>query len=184
MKDSCKYMNTRKLTTIGLFTAILCILGPIALILPYSPVPVSLGTLGVMLACTMLDARNGLLCTTIYLLLGFAGLPVFTGFTGGAGKLLGPTGGYLIGYLFLASIGGFLASKWKSHRFLQAVGLFLGMLICYLFGSLWLIVQSGMALNTVLWVGVIPYIPFDIGKLFVVIVLSPAVRKRIRFLLK
>ena len=115
-------MKTHKLTLIGLFTAFLCILGPIAIILPFSPVPLSLGTLGVLLACLLLGTKNGLLCTILYLILGFVGLPVFTSFTGGAGKLLGPTGGYLLGYLLLASVGGSLAGRWEKKIVITGAG--------------------------------------------------------------
>lgn len=173
-------MKTHKLTAIGLFTAMLCILGPIALVLPFSPVPVSLGTLGVLLACLLLGARDGLLCTILYLLLGFAGLPVFTGLTGGAGKILGPTGGYLLGYLFLAFIGGTLAARWRQKLFLQALGLFIGLLFCYLFGTLWLAFQAGMHFETALWTGMFPYIPFDVGKIVVSLLLNKALRRRLK----
>ena len=173
-------MKTYKLTSIGLFTAILCILGPIAIILPFSPIPLSLGTLGVLLACLILGPKNGLLCTSLYLLLGFVGLPVFTGFTGGVGKLLGPSGGYLIGYLLLALIGGALAHRWKKNVFLQTLGLFTGMLLCYLFGSLWLAFQANLSLPNALLIGVIPYIPFDIIKISVALALARAIRGRLK----
>ena len=172
-------MKTHKLTLIGLFTAILCILGPIAIILPFSPVPLSLGALGVLLACLLLGAKNGLLCTALYLILGLVGLPVFTGFTGGVGKLFGPTGGYLLGYLFLAAVGGLLAERWRKHLLLQALGLFIGMCFCYLLGSLWLAFQAGMSLKTALWAGVIPYVPFDMCKIGGAMLLSREMRKRI-----
>ena len=173
-------MKTYKLTSIGLFTAILCIFGPIAILLPFSPIPLSLGTLGVLLACLILGPKNGLLCTSLYLLLGFVGLPVFTGFTGGVGKLLGPSGGYLIGYLLLALIGGALAHRWKKNVFLQALGLFTGMLLCYLFGSLWLAFQANLNLPNALLIGVVPYIPFDIIKISVALALARAVGGRLK----
>ena len=171
-------MKTHKLTLIGLFTAFLCILGPIAIILPFSPVPLSLGTLGVLLACLLLGTKNGLLCTILYLILGFVGLPVFTGFTGGAGKLLGPTGGYLLGYLLLASVGGSLAGRWEKNSLLQALGLFLGMCCCYLLGTLWLMLQADMNVQTALWLGVIPYVPFDVCKIAGAVFLSKEFNRR------
>ena len=171
-------MKTHKLTLIGLFTAFLCILGPIAIILPFSPVPLSLGTLGVLLACLLLGTKNGLFCTILYLILGFVGLPVFTGFTGGVGKLLGPTGGYLLGYLFLASVGGYLAECWKKNLLLQVLGLFLGMCCCYLLGTLWLMFQADMNIQTALWAGVIPYVPFDICKIAGAVLLGREIDRR------
>ena len=173
-------MKTYKLTSIGLFTAMLCILGPIAIILPFSPIPLSLGTLGVLLACLILGPKNGLFCTALYLLLGFVGLPIFTGFTGGVGKLLGPGGGYLVGYLFLAFVGGKLAQRLKKNTFLQALGLFTGMLLCYLFGSLWLAFQANLTLPKALLVGTVPYIPFDIIKIAVSLALARTVQGRLK----
>ena len=172
-------MKTHKLTTIGLFTAILCILGPIAIALPFSPVPISLGTLGVLLACLVLRPSDACLCTALYLLIGFVGLPVFTGFSGGVGRLLGPTGGYMIGYLPLAWLGSKTAQHLKKNVLLQAMGLFLGMCICYLFGTIWLAFQAQLDFRTALWMGVIPYVPFDVVKIAAAIVFARAIRGRL-----
>ena len=172
-------MKTHKLTTIGLFTAILCILGPIAIAVPFSPVPISLGTLGVLLACLVLSPSDACVCTGLYLLLGFVGLPVFTGFVGGVGRLFGPTGGYMIGYLPLAWVGGKLALRFKKHMPLQALGLFLGMCLCYLFGTIWLAFQSQLSFLSALWMGVIPYVPFDIVKIAAALLFARAIRRRL-----
>ena len=170
-------MKTRNLTILGLFTAIICILGPLAIVLPFSPVPFSLGTLGVILASLILGPKEGLICTVVYLLSGFFGLPVFTGFTGGAGKILGPTGGYLLGYLLLSIIGGKLAVLWHKKPLLQAIALFIGMLTCYLVGTAWLTIQSGLSLSTALWAGVIPYIPFVLAKIGIALYLERKLRR-------
>ena len=171
-------MNTHSLTTIGLFTAVLCILGPICFALPFSPVPVSLGTLGIMLAYMILSPGKCLLCTLLYLLLGFVGLPVFAGFTGGVGKLLGPTGGYLLGYLLLAGIGSYLADKWKYCFVMQFCGLLLGMLSCYASGTIWLMIQTDLHIGVAVMTGVLPYILFDIGKIICALLLGNNMKKR------
>ena len=93
-------MSVQHMALIGLMTAILCLIAPVSILLPISPVPVSLGTLAIYFVSLVLGRKKSVICVSLYLLLGFAGLPVFTGFTGGVGKLLGPTGGYMIGYLF------------------------------------------------------------------------------------
>ena len=80
----------------------------------------------------------------LYLLLGTVGLPVFSGFTGGVGKLLGPTGGYLIGFIFLAAIAGFFVEKFPAKIYMHVVGMIIGMAICYIFGTAWL---AGRARN-------------------------------------
>ena len=90
--------NTSKtsfLTTTAIMTAVMCILGPLSI--PIGPVPITLTNLAIYLAMYILGTKRGSAAVCLYLLIGLAGLPVFSGFTGGPGKLLGPTGGYLIG---------------------------------------------------------------------------------------
>jgi len=171
-------MKTYKLTTIGLLTAVLCILGPLSIVLPFSPIPLSLGTLGVMLSCVLLPPKSSLLCTSLYLLLGFVGLPVFAGFTGGVGKLLGPTGGYLIGYLLLAGIGSYFVNKWPHCFFMQIIGLFIGICFCSLIGSIWLMYQTKLHVAAALLTGILPYLVLDIGKIILSLLLGNNIKKR------
>ena len=93
--------NTATITTIGMFTAVLAVLSILQIPMP-SGVPITLQTFAVALCGYVLGRKNGTLCVLLYLLLGFAGVPVFTGMTAGIGKLVGYTGGFLYGFLFLA----------------------------------------------------------------------------------
>lgn len=95
-----KSMTTYQLVLTGVLTAVICILGPMTLMIPISPVPISLANLAICLSIVILGMKLGTLSCILYLLIGLAGLPVFSGFSGGIGKLAGPTGGYLVGYLF------------------------------------------------------------------------------------
>ena len=79
--------------------AVISIIAPISIVIPLSPVPISLGTFIILLNVFVLGGKYGTISTLIYILLGFIGLPVFTGWTGGVSKVLGPTGGYIIGYI-------------------------------------------------------------------------------------
>lgn len=172
--------HIRQLTTVGLMTAVLCVLGPLALNIPFSPVPVSLGMLGIYLATSILGMRSGVLSVVIYILLGFAGVPVFVNFTAGAGKLFGPTGGYIIGYIFMALVCGFFIDKWDSKFMMCFLGMALGTAVCYLFGTVWLACQMSLTLPKALIAGVLPYIPFDLAKLLLALVLGSQVRKRLK----
>ena len=100
-------LEVKQLALTGLMSAVICILGPISMNIPISPVPVSLGLLAIYFVLSVLGMKLGTLSVAIYILLGLVGLPVFTGFTGGPGKLFGPTGGYIVGYIFMALICGF-----------------------------------------------------------------------------
>lgn len=172
-------MNTRTLTLIGLMAAVLCILGPWSLVIPLSPVPVSLGMLAVYLTAYILGMKKGIVSIAVYLLLGGMGLPVFTGFSGGIGKVAGPTGGYMLGYLFMGLIIGFAADKWKTNWAFIFPGMLVGTAVCYLFGSLWLARQADMSFGAALGAGVIPFIPGDLVKMAVALVVGTQIKKRL-----
>ena len=171
--------SAKQMAMIGLMAAVICILGPLSISIPVSPVPISLGLLGVAFAVYMLGMKKGTLSVLIYLLLGLVGLPVFSSFSGGIGKLFGPTGGYLIGYIPMALIVGFFVEKWTSKIWLHLVGLVLGTASCYLLGTLWLSYQAGMSFSAALAAGVIPFIPADIVKILIVLLLGSLLRKRL-----
>ncbi|MBQ7775188.1 MAG: biotin transporter BioY [Lachnospiraceae bacterium] len=171
-------ISTGNLTLIGLTTAIICILGPIAFAVPFSPVPVSLGLLAVMLATRLLGARLGFMSCLIYILVGLVGLPVFSGFTGGIGVLLGPTGGYLLGYLFLPLCTGMM--NFCKHRTpARLLGMLIGLLACYFCGTLWLSHQMEISFGSALLAGVLPYLPLDLAKQGIAWFLGGLIRKRL-----
>ena len=111
--------RTRQITLIGLMTAITCILAPLSI--PIGPVPISLTNFAIYLSLYLLDWKKGTISYILYLLLGLVGLPVFSGFTGGIGKLAGPTGGYIIGFIPMAIIAGIVIDK-LSQRWIQSLG--------------------------------------------------------------
>lgn len=173
-------INTRTLTLIGLMTAIICTLAPWAIPLPFSPVPLSLATFAIYFNLWVLGGKKGATSVIIYLLLGTVGVPVFSNFTGGIGKLLGPTGGYLIGYLLLAVIGGFFLEKFELRLLPGICGLLLGTLACYLVGTVWLAYQTGNSFLNAFLIGVLPYLLGDIVKFILAMLLGRQVRKRLQ----
>lgn len=165
---------------IGLMTAILCLIAPVSVLLPISPVPVSLGTLAIYFVSLVLGRKKSVICVSLYLLLGFAGLPVFTGFTGGVGKLLGPTGGYMIGYLFMALICGYVTDRWSQNIAIILCGMLLGTAVCYLFGTIWLTFQAKLTFPAALGIGVLPFLPGDFLKMGIAAAIGYQVRIRIK----
>ena len=107
-------MSTRRMTLTAMLTAMLCLLGPLTL--PLGPVPLSLTTALLMLMGLLLGGGKATLCCAVYLLMGLVGLPVFSGFSGGAGALLGPTGGFLLGYLPMTALCGFVCAAGEPAR--------------------------------------------------------------------
>ena len=106
--------NVQNLTLTALMTAILCIMGPI--VIPIGMVPMSIANMAIYLTIILLDKQKAMISVALYLLIGLMGIPVFAGFSAGAGKLFGPTGGYLIGYLALSFIGGSLLENGKCQE--------------------------------------------------------------------
>lgn len=170
-------MKTKNIALIGLMAAVLCILGPLALPIPVSPVPISMGSFAVYLTAYILGLKKGTVSLCIYLLLGLVGLPVFTGFSGGIGKVLGPTGGYMVGYIFMTLICGFFVDRWKTNYGIIFLGMILGTLALYLFGTLWLAKLANMSFIAALGVGVIPFIPGDLAKIVITMLVAAPVRK-------
>ena len=171
--------HVKQLALIGLMSAVICVLGPLALNIPVSPVAVSLGTLAIYFVISVLGMKLGTISVVIYILLGLAGVPVFTNFTGGPAKLFGPTGGYIIGYVFLALICGFFVDQFGKSMPVTFAGMLLGTAVLYAFGTLWLGYQMDLSFAQALMAGVIPYIPGDLIKLAIAMAVGTQVRKRL-----
>ena len=182
-------INTRQLTLCAVMAAVMCVIAPISL--PIGPISVTGGTLAVYLTACLLGPIRGLAATAVYLLAGFAGLPVFSNYMGGAGRLLGPTGGYLVGYLPMTLLAG-LAAEHAFRRFggrgktgqalalaLQFLGLALATAVLYAFGTAWYCVQAGVDLQQALAACVFPFIPFDLMKMVLALLIGAPVRRRL-----
>lgn len=166
------------MTRIAVVTAVLCILGPLSI--PIGPVPISLATLAILLGVYVLGPWQGAASVLLYLVMGAIGLPVFSGFQGGFAKIAGPTGGYLLGYFLLALIAGWFIYKFYDIIWLQFVGMCLGTSVLYALGTVWLSHVAGMSFMEALAAGVLPFIPGDIIKMVIAIVLGRAVNGRLK----
>ena len=173
-----KSFTTFQMTLIAVMAAITCILGPLSIPIPISPVPISLTNLAIYLTVCLLGWKFGTISYLIYLLIGIAGLPVFSGFSSGFAKLLGPTGGYLIGFIPMAIIAGIVIDKF-TNRGIQIIGMIVGTAICYAFGTAWFCLQAGYTVGAALAVCVIPFIPADLCKMIIAMIIGPMVRKRL-----
>lgn len=139
--------------------------------LPFTPVPITLQTFFVLLGGLMLGPALGAGAQVLYLVLGTAGVPVFAGGALGLAYLVGPTGGYLVGFVVAAWLVGRLARDLRpgeDRAELRALGtLALGTLTIYAAGAYWLAWMAGLDLGKALWVGVLPFIPGDTLKVMV-----------------
>lgn len=166
-------IRTKQMVLIALMTAVTCVLGPLSIPLPFSPVPISLTNFAIFLAIFVLGMKNGTISFIIYLLLGAVGVPVFSSFRGGLQVLAGPTGGYLIGFIFLALIMGFALDHFDRKLVPTIIGMLIGMVVCYAFGTVWLAKLLSLSFKEGLMMGVIPYLPGDAAKIIIAAIVGP-----------
>lgn len=190
MKNEGKAENrigVKSIALVAMMAAVICILGPWSV--PIGPVPISLTNFAIFLTLYVLGWKRGTWSFVIYFLLGAVGLPVFSGFSGGAGKIMGPTGGYIVGFLFMALIAGAFIQKFSGNKLTDYIFCYLGMLlgtaVCYLFGTVWFVQvfadsQTPYTYSAALAVCVYPFIIGDLIKMAVALILGQQLRSALR----
>jgi len=161
------------------------ILAQVRLFLPWTPVPVTCQTFAVLLAGIVLGKYWGGISQLIYVVLGIAGIPWFNGATGGYSAIIGPTGGYLLGFILAALFVGHITDKYNwSKGFYQMLGImaFANFILIYLPGliqlNIWLYLFKGTSSNIVqlFYAGVIPFVAGDMIKIVSVVIIAKALR--------
>jgi len=148
------------------FAALTGLLAQIRVYLPFTPVPITGQTLGVLLAGTMLGARYGAWSMGVYLALGLVGVPWFAGGASGPAYIMSPTMGYLVGFIVAAWMIGRLCDNPQLRRPLpQLAVMCLGMLVVYAFGAAWLVIVSRVGIPGAFIVGVLPFLIGDALKI-------------------
>jgi len=163
------------------------------LYIPISNIPITFQTFAVCLAAALLGWKRGLIAVTAYILLGLVGVPVFAKFGGGVGVLAGPTGGYIIGFLFTAAIVGVVSDvlkRVKLHKAIEvillALAMIVGIAVCYAFGTAWYVIVNKIAKDTAVTVYaacsmcVFPYIIPDLIKICVAVPLALTLKRFIK----
>ena len=168
-------MSVRNLARCALFVAAMTVCAWLAF--PVPPVPFTLQSFALFLALLLMGGKYGSLVCAVYLLLGIAGAPVFSGFRGGIGAILGPTGGFLTGFL-VCSLFYWLMSHLLGNR-IKLPALILGWVLCYATGTAWLLIYypgDSLSVWTALWQYVVPFILPDGIKLALALLLSKKLR--------
>ncbi|MDL2273028.1 biotin transporter BioY [Oscillospiraceae bacterium OttesenSCG-928-G22] len=184
-------MNKERIRSIcrtALFAALTAALSVVSVPIPISPVPISLGLFAVFLSAMMLRPREALLSQFVYLLIGFAGFPVFTGFRAGPGVLFGPTGGYLLAYAPMAFFASLLISLYSGKTnekrnvvlegCVSAAALTASLLLCYGSGVLWFAYTQQTTVEYAVSMTVLPFAAFDLLKIACCAALFTPVRRR------
>lgn len=176
---AAKKSKTYDLVYIAIFSVLMAVCSWISI---PGPVPFTLQTFGVFAAVGILGGKRGSLSVLVYILLGAVGLPVFAGFSGGVGALLGSTGGYIVGFLASALVMWAMEALLGKSPAVQIASMAAGLLVCYAFGTLWFMAvysknTGPIGLGTVLGWCVIPFIIPDLIKIALAFLLSRRVRK-------
>ena len=168
----------------ALFAALTAVCSQIMIPLPFTPVPINLAYLAVIVCGGVLGTKKGALAMLVYVLLGAVGVPVFVGFNGGLGALAGPTGGYIVGYIAMAAMCGVL--KFGGNSGQQNTALRIGMSVLkgvpviftgYAFGTAWFMISMGTDLASALLLCVVPFFAGDVVKIIAAAGITQALRR-------
>lgn len=169
--------KTAEMTKMALMVAMNCVSAYIIIPLPFSLSPLALQTLIVNLTGYVLNAKQAFMTMLVYLLVGLAGVPVFTGGSAGPGKLFGPTGGYIIGFLVTAVfLAYFKGEKYNFKRY-ALLGCVIGIPLIYVFGVVQLKLITGMSWDKAILTGALPFIPLDIIKCLAAAVIAGPINR-------
>lgn len=178
-----KKLSTTDIAYIGLFAALIAICSWITI--PTPMVPITLQTFAVFLTVGILKTKRALLAVGTYILIGAVGVPVFAGFSGGLGSLLGTSGGYIIGFLFTVLVTGIIINKFGNKIYVMFLAMLAGLIVCYIFGTIWFMVVftstkgTVSIMNALMWC-VFPFIIPDIIKIALACIITQRVQKHIK----
>lgn len=169
-----KKIKTSDIATVSLGAALMCICSWIQF---PSAVPFTLQTFAVFFIATALGFKKSLAATAVYILLGAVGLPVFAGFQGGIGALMGATGGFILAFIPASAIVSLSCEKFGKGLVSASLFCFVGLLFCYIAGSLWYsFVYGGGNLISGFFVCVLPFIIPDIAKILLAVTVSRRIK--------
>ena len=176
------FMSTKDIALTGMFAVLIAVCSWVSV---PTAVPFTLQTFAVFCALGMLGGKRGSFAVIVYMMLGAVGLPVFANFKGGIGVLLGPTGGYILGFLLMAGLYWLAEKLFGDHIIIKVISMTVGLALCYFFGTVWFVrvfsASNGeMTLYKALQMCVIPFVVWDIIKLALALALTATVRKRIK----
>ena len=181
-------MNGRKLKTTDIVYIAVCasLMAICSWISIPMTVPFTLQTFAVFLTVGILGGKIGTITVLIYILLGAVGVPVFSGFAGGLQVLIGPTGGYIVGFILSALVMWGIEKVAGKKLWILGISMVLGLIVCYVFGTIWFMVlyaSQGKEITLAMALGwcVIPFIIPDIIKIALALFMSKALRRAIKY---
>ncbi len=171
-------MKTKKSAVIGILAAVICVIAPFSL--PLGPIPISLATFAIYIVSCTVNIKHAVPAVIIYIMLGAAGLPVFSAFSSGFQCVAGITGGYIIGYIPCAAIIGSMTDKFEGKKFIYPLSMVLGTLACYATGTLWYMHFTDCNFLTAFAVCVAPFLIGDAFKITAASCIGITLKKRLK----
>lgn len=166
----------------GLFAAIMAVCSWITI---PTAVPFTMQTFAIFCTLGALGGQWGTISVLVYLLVGFAGMPVFAGFSGGISSLFTASGGYLLGFLFTALVYWAITSAFGSKLIVSVIAMAAGLIVCYVFGTAWFVLvyskTEPVGVLTALGWCVFPFVIPDCLKIALALVISLRVRKLVKY---
>lgn len=174
---SRKMLSTREMVIIAMFSAVMAVCSWISV---PTTIPFTLQTFGVFCTMSILGGKKGFFSILVYILLGAVGMPVFSGFSAGISALTSYSGGYIWGFLFLALVYWFAEKFVGGKIIIQVISLIIGMVVCYICGTLWFMHITKSTFLYGLSACVAPYVLFDALKMVCAIGISARVKQYVR----
>lgn len=180
-----KKFTVKTIVLCAMFAALCCATAPISIPLP-GGVPITLQTAAVFLAALLLGPLYGFVAVLVYVLLGAVGLPVFAGFSGGIGSLVGMSGGFIMSWPFAALLAGFIYYKFGRNKkgvvkyAEMIVAMLLGSVVIYVVGLTQFIFLTKMSIQASLLACMVPFIPGDLLKMVLVAIIVPVLEKAMK----
>lgn len=157
-------MKIKELTKMSICIAIICISAYISFPLPFTPTMITAQTIAINLVALILTPKQSFLVVLLYIFLGIFGLPVFSGGTSGFGRIFGPTGGFILGFLVIAPLMSYLKGKNNSFKRYICVTVFIGMIVLYAVGVIHMSIVQKISIMSAVSLAVFPFIIGDIFK--------------------
>jgi len=171
-------MKTKQLALCAFFAALSALLSQI--IIPIGPVPIAMTHVSIFIAAGLLGAKYGAVSQIVFVLMGAAGMPVFTGLSGGLGIIMGPRGGFILGYIGCAFLTGAIIDRFGHSVKVLIPAMYVGWAVTYAAGIPWFMYVTGISLSAALPVCLFPFLPGDLLKT----ILSAALIRRLRPVLR
>lgn len=157
----------KNILCVAIFASLTAVFSLISIPLPFTPVPINLAIISVFLSGGLLGFKWGSISQLIYVILRIIGIPIFSGILGGIGLIYSPTGGYVISYIICAGTIGLIIEKSKPKIFIYFLSMLVGLIICYILGTLWFIIITKSNLINALILCISPFIIGDILKIII-----------------